>query len=240
MQIKFLAIYICLFLISTLSTAQNFNKDIIPRINTVYVGIGSSFMYADNAGGLRKLRVKVRPSASLSYGRKINSFLEIRGTLGFQLLESQSPGYFSDSTIIKWRETGQAIGIKGNAYHVDVMPLFHLFPYETHIGRTDINVFAGIGIGVMGVNKEEVRLVNNQPEITNSSISLSYIPIRGGISYRIGPHSDVALEGTFYATFSDEIDGNVGFNRFNDHLFQGQVVFKRYLSPFPFWLKYMN
>lgn len=239
MQIKFIAAYFCLFFCCSLGTAQNFNKDRLPRVNMVYGGLGLSAMYADNAGGLRNLGVKTRPSASIAYARKINSFLEVKGTFGFQMLESQSPEYFRDSTIILWRETGQAIGMKGNSYHFDVMPMFHLNPYETHIGRTDFNVYAGIGIGLMAIKKEEVRLVNNLPEVTDNSLTIAYIPIRGGISYRIGPHSDVAVEGTFFATFSDEIDGNVGFNRFNDHLMQAQIVFKRYLSPFPFWVKYL-
>ena len=239
MQIKFIAAYFCLFLCCNISTAQNFNKDRLPRVNMVYGGLGLSAMYADNAGGLRNLGVKARPSASISYARKINSFLELKGTFGYQMLESQSPEYFSDSTIILWRETGQAIGMKGNLFHLDVMPMFHLNPFETHIERTDFNVYAGVGIGLMAIKKEEVRLVNNLPEVTDNSLTIAYIPIRGGVSYRIGPHSDVAVEGTFFATFSDEIDGNVGFNRFNDHLLQAQIIFKRYLSPFPFWAKYL-
>jgi hypothetical protein len=202
-------------------------------------GLGTSIMYADNGGGLRNLAVKILPSASIGFSRKINSYLEIKGTFGYQMLESQSQDYFSDSTIIRWREKGQAIGMEGNLFHFDVMPMFYLNPYETHIGRTDFNVYAGIGIGLMAINKEEVRLVNNLPEVTDNSLTIAYIPIRGGISYRIGPHSDVAVEGTFLATFSDEIDGNVGFNRFNDHLMQAQIVYKRYLSPFPFWAKYL-
>lgn len=240
MQTKLITTCICLFFVCHFSTAQNFNKDRLPRVNMVYGGLGPSLMYADNGGGLRNLAVKIRPAASIAYSRKINSYLDVKGTFGFQMLESQSPGYFSDSALYRWRETGQAIGMKGNALHFDVMPVFHLIPYETHIERTDFNFYAGIGIGLMTINKEEARLVNNLPEVTDHSLTIAYVPIRGGISYRIGPHSDLSLEGTFLATFSDEIDGNVGFNRFNDHLFQAQIVFKRYLSPFPFWLKYLN
>ena len=240
MRIKTFTVLIGLLIYSGFSHGQNFHKDIIPRVDNIYVGFGPSFMYGDNAGGLRNYQFKARPVVSLSYGRKINPYLEIKGTLGFQMLESQDPGYYADSVIAKWAETGQAIGMKGNAYHIDIMPVFQLTPFDRHIERNDINVYAGIGLGVMVVDKEEAMIVNNQPEIKNSSLSAVYIPMRGGISYRIGPHDDLALEASFFATFTDDIDGNVGYNRFNDHLFQGKIVYKRYLSPFPYWLKYLR
>lgn len=234
MQIKALKLFVGLLLFTHLSSAQNFHKEIIPRLNNLYVGVGPSFMYADNGGGLRNSQFKIRPAASIAYGRKVNSFMEVKGTFGFQMLESQDPNYYRDSVLRQWVSTEQALGVKGNAFYLDLMPVFHL-PVERHIDRTDLNIYAGVGIGVMLVDKEEARVINNTPTIEHRSVSLAYIPIRGGVSYRIGDHGDLALEGTFMATFSDEIDGNVGFNRFNDHLFQGQIVYKRYLSPFPFW-----
>ena len=237
MQSKVLIIFIGLLFYGSLGMAQNFNKDILPRYNRISVGLGPSFMYADNAGGVRNFTVKFRPSASVSYEREISSFLELKGTVGYQMLESQTPTYYSDSALINWNEAGQAFAMKGHAYYIDVMPVFHVFPYDTHINRTTINIYAGIGIGVMGVNKEEVRLVLGEPNIQEKSMALAYIPIRGGLSYRIGPHSDLSFEATLLTTFSDSIDGNEGYNRFNDLLFQGQVVYKRYLSPFPFWSK---
>ncbi|HLW19598.1 MAG TPA: hypothetical protein VKX33_04710 [Cyclobacteriaceae bacterium] len=239
MQIKVYKLIVGLLFLSHLTVAQNFYKDIIPRVNNLYIGVGPSFMYADNGGGLRNSQFKIRPATTIAYGRKINSFLELKGSFGYQMLESQDPGYYNDEVLRRWIEAGQAVGMKGNGYYFDLMPAFNL-PVERHIDRKNVNIYAGIGLGVMLVRKEEVKIINNVPTVEKKTLSLAYIPIRGGISYRIGPHSDLALEGTMMATFSDEIDGNVGFNRFNDHLFQGQIVFKRYLSPFPFWNKYLN
>lgn len=236
MQKKALHLLVGLLLLSPVTVAQNFQKEIIPRLNKVYIGIGPSFMYADNAGGVRSSQFKIRPAASLAYGREVNSFLEVRGTFGFQMLESQDPSYYQDSVLRRWVATDQAIGIKGNAFYFDLMPIFHL-PVDRHINRSDLNIYAGVGIGVMLVDKEEARVINNTPTREQRSMSLFYVPLRGGVSYRIGDHGDLAVEGTILATFSDDIDGNIGFNRFNDHLFQAQIVYKRYLSPFPFWRK---
>ena len=240
MQPKHTAFIIIFFLFGSTSFAQSFYKDRIPRLSAVSGGLGGSFMYSDNGGSFRNLGFKLRPTGSLSYSRHLNTFLDIKGTFGFQMMESQDPRRHSDSTLFKWYENDQALGSKGTAYYVDVMPVFHLFPYVNHIDRPFVNVFAGIGIGVMGVWSEELRGIDvNAPLVQKKSMTLGYVPMRAGVSFRIGPHSDLAIEGSFLATFSDDIDGNTGHNRFNDHLFQGQVVFKRYLSPIPFWLKYM-
>lgn len=236
MQTKVLAVFICLYFFSSLGMAQNYNKDRLPRLNNISVDFGPSFMYADNAGGTRIFRFKLQPATAISYGRKINSFLEIKGTVGFQMLKSQSPSYFSKNTINRWNETAQAFAMEGTAYHVDVMPVFHLLPYGIHIDRSDFNVYVGVGIGMARVDKEEVR-ITHEPMVENKSISIPYLPIRTGLSYSIGAHSDLAIEVGFLATFSDTIDGNEGYNRYNDHLFQTKLVFKRHLSNFPFWKK---
>lgn len=236
MQNKAFHLLVGLLLLSHLTVAQNFQKEIIPRLNHVYVGIGPSFMYADNAGGVRSSQFKIRPAASFAYGREVTPFMDVRGTFGFQMLESQDPSYYQDSVLRRWIATDQALGIKGNAFYFDLMPIFHL-PVDRHINRGNLNIYAGVGIGVMLVDKEEARVINSTPTTEHRSMSLFYVPVRGGVSYRIGDHGDLALEGTVLATFSDDIDGNIGFNKFNDHLFQAQIVYKRYLSPFPFWKK---
>jgi len=56
--------------------------------------------------------------------------------------------------------------------------------------------------------------------------------VKAGVSYRFDLYTDIALEGTVMFTFSDKIDGNVGFNRFNDYPMIGQIVVRRYLDPF--------
>src|SRR5690606_38303448 len=132
-------------------------------------------------------------------------FLEVKGSFGYQMLESQDPKFYSDQAVMKWIEKGQAIGIQGNGYYIDLMPVFSL-PVKRHIDRKAVNIYAGVGIGVLLVDKEEVKIIDNAPSIEEKTLSVAYVPIRGGISYRIGPHSDLALEGTMMATFSDEID----------------------------------
>lgn len=240
MQSKYIAFIIIFFLVGSTAFAQSFYRDRIPRLNSVSGGIGGAFMYSDNGGSFRNLGFKVRPTGSLSYSRHLSALVDIKGTLGFQMMESQDPRRYGDSTLLNWYENDQALGSKGTAYYLDVMPVFHLFPYVNHIDRPAVNVFAGIGIGVMAVRTEELRGIDvNAPLTRQNAMTIGYVPIRAGASFRIGPHSDISIEGSFLATFSDDIDGNTGHNRFNDHLFQGQLVFKRYLSPIPFWLKYM-
>src|SRR5690554_6351376 len=99
MRIKTLALFLGLVLFSFSAYTQNFNKDMIPRVNTVQLGAGSSFMYADIAGGLRNFNFKIRPSAYFSFVSQINALMDVKVSGGFQMIESQYPGMFRDSVL---------------------------------------------------------------------------------------------------------------------------------------------
>src|SRR5690606_18076039 len=101
----------------------------------------------------------------------------------------------------------------------------------------NVNIYAGVGLGVMFVDKEDAIVVNNEPMTRDRPMSLFYLPLRAGISYRIGDHGDLALEATVTTSVAAALHCNVGYNRYNAQLFQAQIVYKRYLSPFPFWNK---
>src|SRR5690606_40059942 len=100
---------------------------------------------------------------------KANSFIEVKGTFGYQMLESQDPSYYSDSVLRGWVAANQAIGFKGNAYYLDIMPLFHL-PFERHIDRGNVNIYAGVGLGVMFVDKEDRK----STRLNSSHVKISY------------------------------------------------------------------
>ena len=96
------------------------------------------------------------------------------------------------------------------------------------MNRSMFNLYGGFGLGVMHSNTLQTKSFSEDEIPTREKITTGYVPIRAGISYTLGAFSDIALEGTMLATFTDNLDGNVGFNRFGDHLLQGQIVFRRY------------
>ncbi|MEX0882386.1 MAG: hypothetical protein WDZ72_02825 [Cyclobacteriaceae bacterium] len=211
-------------------SAQNFYKEQIPRNYYYQAGLGLGIMYADNAGRFRALDVKFNPALSVAMGRKLNHLIDLRAYLGYQHIRSQEMNYFSSQVRDLWKETEQAIMNRGNAVHIDLMPTLHLFKSNNHTFRRKIDLYGGAGFGLLMNFNNQTKIINENQSSENKTQLVGYIPIRGGISYKFGLNADIALEGTLMLTFSDALDGNTGFNRFNDHLLNGQIVYRRYLS----------
>ncbi|MFO7823534.1 MAG: hypothetical protein R6V72_06320 [Cyclobacterium sp.] len=211
--------------------AQNFYKEKISRNQYLQGGLGLGTMYADNYGGIRKFNVKFGPTLSFAYGRKLHNNIDLRGNFGFQNMRSQDQDYFNTQVIDSWQENGQAVGSKNNMLFLDLMPTIYVFGSENHTSRKKVNIYTGTGLGLLLNFNEETRLGSNGSQTSNHTHLVPYIPIRGGISYKLNIYTDISLEGTLMMAFSDKLDGNIGFNRFNDRPLTGQIVFRRYLNP---------
>jgi hypothetical protein len=218
-----------IFLFQSVS-AQNFYKEKFSRNHYYQIGIGVGSMYGDNAGRVRSFETKINPAFALSMGKKIHNLIDLRGYLGYQRFSSQDIEYFNPSVINTWQVNDQAVQAKGNIIFLDIMPTLHLFKSASHTQRRKFDIYGGAGIGVLLNLSKETRLVDGTQTTENKTRPIGYIPLRGGISYKLDLYSDISLEGTLMLTFSDEIDGNTGFNRFNDHLVNGKIVYRRYLS----------
>ncbi|MDN3688491.1 outer membrane beta-barrel protein [Cyclobacterium jeungdonense] len=212
-------------------SSQNFYKEKVSRNQYYQVGLGLGAMYADNSGRIRRVEVKTGPSVSFTYGRKIHSHIDLRGNLGYQRTQSQDQDYFSTQVIEAWRTSGQALASKNNQVYLDLMPTLHIIGSENHTQRKRINLYMGTGFGMLLNLNQETRLESNGPETSNNSMVVGYIPVRGGLSYKLNLYTDIAFEGSILLTFSDKLDGNEGFNRFNDHPVAGQIVFRHYINP---------
>ena len=208
---------------------QNFYKERISRDNILTVGIGPSFAYLDNGGQYREYNFAIKPAFSLALTKKLKPGIELRTTTGVQWISSGgNPG----TTIRdKWYFANASFTAKGPAYYFDMIPSFYLIPFSNHMDRPQVNLYGGAGLGIMHVVTEQTKSFNQEENPTKHSVSTGYVPVRAGLSLRVGPYSDIAGEGTMLWTFSDNLDGNVGFNRFGDHLFQAQIVFRRYFVP---------
>ncbi|WP_154858547.1 hypothetical protein [Cyclobacterium xiamenense] len=212
-------------------SGQNFYKEKISRNQYVQAGLGLGAMYSDNSGRFRGLDVKIGPAASVAYGRKLHPHLDLRGYLGYQRTQSQDQDYFTPQTIASWEANGQAIESKNNLIFLDLMPTLQLFSSENHTQRKRLNAYLGAGLGLLLNLNEETRIEGNETSSSNHSRIVGYVPVRGGLSYKLNLYTDIALEGSLFLTFSDELDGNVGFNQFNDYPVSGQLVFRRYINP---------
>lgn len=228
--------FLALVLVSGLSlgssNGQNFYKEKVPRNNFLQGGIGLGTIYADNAGGIRNLDLLLRPGLSFTYGRKIHKNFDVRANLGYQRYKSQKIDYYSPVVIEVWSGRDQAITSKNNLLYLDVIPSFYLFGSNNHTSRKKINVYGGAGLGLLfNANQTVKKHISGFSEHKETQVT-GYIPFKGGLSYRLDLYTDIAFEGTLMLTFSDNLDGNEGFNRLNDHPLIGQIVIRRYLNPF--------
>lgn len=218
-----------LFFYSVSAKTQNFYKEKISRDQILSIGLGPSFAYLDNGGQYRSFNFEIKPSAALSYIKKLTNSFELRATSGFQSISSggNPPGLITDF----WASQGSSFTVIGQVIYVDLMPSLYLFSVDNHMNRPSVNLYGGIGFGVKHLITKQSKSFNMEAPIVKSNMTTSYIPVRSGLSWRVGPYSDLAGEGTMILTFSDNLDGNVGSNRFGDHLFQAQLVFRRYFPP---------
>ncbi|MCE7055847.1 hypothetical protein LZF95_14295 [Algoriphagus sp. AGSA1] len=223
--IKFATAVFLLFVSMTMS-AQNFYKEKQPRDNIFSIGVGPSIAYMDNGGQYRSLNFEYRPSVSASLTKRLTDRYEIRATGGVQRISSG--GNPSTETRNMWAAHSSSFTAIGTAYYFDVMPSMYLIPFANHMNRSMFNFYVGLGLGVMHTSTKQTKSFSKEEAPTREQITTGYVPVRGAVTYTLGAYSDLALEGTLLATFTDNIDGNVGFNKFGDHLLQAQIVYRRY------------
>lgn len=220
-----------IYFVSVSLHAQNFYKEKISRDQILTIGVGPSFAYLDNGGQYRNMNFEIKPSVALSLTKKLSSLFELRTTTGIQWIISggNPPVVLTDN----WFFNNASFTAKGQAYYFDMMPSVYLIPFSNHMHRPLFNLYGGAGLGIMQVVTEQTKSFSIEERPIKSNTTTGYIPVRAGLSFRLGPYSDLAGEGTMLWTFSDNLDGNVGSNRYGDHLFQAQIVFRRYFVPKP-------
>jgi len=171
--IFFASLFSCIIL---QAEAQNFYKEKISREKYIQLGVGPSFMYADNAGSLGNVDFNIRPSISASMGKKLNSIFDLKATLGYQFYKSQDKDYYKQETLSLWEEKNYAVETHSNIIFMDVVPTAHLFKFTNHTLRRDINIYAGAGLGYLIAINQEQKYKNEQTYQENKIRSTFYIP----------------------------------------------------------------
>ncbi|WP_339926211.1 hypothetical protein [uncultured Cyclobacterium sp.] len=200
-----LSILVCIFL---LSLNPVFSQD--NRTDRLGIGIGPSFMYGDNTGVHSKLKFKVLPALSVDYQKKINPFFDVKGTLGWQMINSGD--HYSQEQIDLIAESNLPHAFSGNVFYVDVMPIYHINPNLSGYIPSLIKVYTGLGLGYFYSKRTDEKLILNDPRRLTESYPASdsgvYFPFRIGAFKDLKSDADIGLEATFiYSPFS-ELDGN--------------------------------
>lgn len=211
--------------------------------NHVLFGIGPSLLYVDNNSGLyKKFQFQVRPALTLSVNKQLTENIGLRGTLGAQMLYSGEYDLSYAERIAEWGQEGQAFEFKGAGYYVDVMPIFTSNPNSLGMTMSQIQFYAGLGFGLMFVQREQKTLENGIVEegeliageiVRSKETSLiPNIPLRVGFGTNTGNHWDYGLEFVLITSLNSELDGNnINYNAMKPDL-SGQILFtvKRYFG----------
>jgi hypothetical protein len=216
-----------LVLVTTIANAQSLYRDRYERKHAISLGIGPSFIYGDNTGVFNEGDFKWKPALTLAYSNKIHNRIALQLSLGTQWLETGGPE--RTWAVDAWQASGGVFTFTGQAFYGDFMPIVYLIPYDTHMNRGRFNAYIGSGIGYVYVSREDRFSFDESAPVVPGTATSFYIPGLIGLSYSIGSLTDLSLEIKGMFSFSDELDGNVGYNQFNDHFVQTQLVLRRLL-----------
>lgn len=223
-RILFACIIVC---ISLSAQAQSFHRELMPKTGVFSIGLGPSFIYADNGAQYHQRNFEINPAFTVAYSNRFSERWALRGTGGLQIIESG--GDPSQNAQRRWQESGGAFRFNGMAYFADVMPVFYFIPFLNHMNRPQVNFYTGAGLGVIHVRRTEYFSFDPSETGSQTNITTGYVPVRLGIDFRVGSLDDLSLELGVLLSFTDYLDGNAGYNEFYDHLIHGQIKYKRFL-----------
>ncbi|WP_343848693.1 hypothetical protein [Algoriphagus jejuensis] len=182
------------------------------------------------------------PAISFSINKQINENIALRGSLGAQMIDSGDYDLSYQKKLIKWGDQDQAFKYKGTSYFADAMPIFMTNPNEMGMLMSTFQFYAGLGLGIMFVDREQDVLKNGILEdgvliegdiVTSKETNLlPYIPTRIGLSTNSGGDWDLGLEFVLITTLNSKMDGNTIKDKTLSPDMAGQILFtvKRYFG----------
>ncbi|WP_162342039.1 hypothetical protein [Cyclobacterium salsum] len=193
-----------LFFFSLSSFAQD------NRTDRLGIGIGPAKMYGDNTGVHSKFKFKVLPVLSLDYSKKIETFFDVKATVGWQMINSGD--FYNAEQIDKIAESNLPHAFKGNLYFADIMPIYHFNPNQSGYLPSLIKVYTGLGLGYYYSQRTDEKLILNDPSRRTETYSASdagiYIPFRVGIFKDLKSDADIGVEATLVVSPFSELEGN--------------------------------
>ena len=209
------------------------------------LGIGPSFVYGDNSGEYSNFKFKVLPAMSLSFNKQMTENITVRGSIGVQMINSGDyADYDGENTkkLIRWGDQDQAFSYKGTSYFADAMPIFMTNPNEMGMLMSTFQFYAGLGLGIMFVEREQNTLKNGlltdgvltEGDVVTSKETnvLPYIPTRIGLSTNSGGDWDLGLEFVLITALNSKLDGNNIKDKSLSPDMSGQILItvKRYIG----------
>ena len=211
------------------------------RTDRLGIGLGPAMMYGDNTGITRQFKFKVLPAVTMDYHKKLHTFFDLRGSLGWQMVNSGN--FYNTKLIQQIAESNLPHGFKGNAFYADVMPIFHVNPNQSGYLPALYKVYLGAGLGLAHVSRTDRYLsvigediygeaILGQARSLKGSNTSVYVPVRAGVTKDFNAEWEIGLEPAMMISFFGELDGNDQQQKIikPDILFQFQFFVRRKLD----------
>lgn len=222
------SIFILLFIVIHTVSGQSLNYRSPHLPWSAEIGLGPSFLLADNSFISGETTFKPMFGLSGSLTKNFSNRYSIRGTLGYQRVSGEAQ--VSMDELIELGNQNLAYSVIGNSLYADISPVIKYARRTFYENRTHINLYSSLGIGAMILNADHATMLNDQSLITGYNDIFLIIPFRTGITYRFQPLWEFSLEGTFMVTFNDNIDGRSIDNNLNDYFGNIQIKVRRTFS----------
>lgn len=227
--------YLIILFIFITSQSSLFAQD--DRTDRIGIGVGPATMYGDNTGITRDFKFKVLPAVTVDYHKKLHTFFDVRGAIGWQMVNSGD--FYKEHHIVKIAEHNLPHAFEGNAFYAEAMPVGHLNPNQSGYLPATYKVYAGVGLGVAHVTRTDHFVIDpaninltRSAKGTNTSV---YVPLRAGVSKDLQKQGwEIALEPSMMVSFFGELDGNDLQQKTikPDILFQLQFFVRRKLDKY--------
>jgi hypothetical protein len=202
---RFLFIFIFLFISAVFPSHGQAERE-----DRLGIGVGPGLMYGDNTCQCKFLMFKVLPAVSVDYHKKINLNFDVRGTVGWQMLNSGD--FLEDSRKLDLARVDLPHAFRGNFFYADVMPLYYLNPDQSGYLPSLIKIYGGLGLGFFHSGRTDEKFVLNDidgPTVTyKASNSGIFFPARLGIFRNLDSGGEIGLEGSLLISPFTEIEGN--------------------------------
>jgi hypothetical protein len=174
-------------------------------------GLGPAILYGDNAGIYEEFKFMVLPSAAVDYSLSLSTYLDIKATFGWQMLNSGD--YLPESRKELFSSEGLPYGFKGNLIYGDIMPVFLFNPDRSGYLHSLYKVYSGIGVGFFHSQRTDERYIFTESGKEALSYSATgahfYIPFRVGVFKSLNnTNGEIGLEATAMFSPFGEMDGN--------------------------------
>lgn len=201
--------------------------------------VGPTILFKNTNESIRNIDYLVIPSLSLSYQKNINTFIEVKSSIGWQYID-QIRSNMDDILNVSNPSTTQSMD-RGSIFSAEMIPLFFTNPDRIGYIPSVYKFYMGVGLGLFTStirNTSFPKLTENdlvlieyglfdQRQTTRNLNFSAYIPYKMGIIKSLGKSFEIGAEFSLIYSFSNSFIPNQSNQNF---LSQFQILINKRLN----------